>query len=269
MAAGGADKKVHLLDASSASTISFEAHAAPVRAVRFVNVPGAASPVLATGSWDKTLRYWDVRQTSQPVCSVTLNERVYSMDSAGELLVIATADPTMVHLINLRANPAAIANTTPSKLRYQARFVSVSSEGKHWAVGGIEGRCSAASVDPQEAKTYDFSWKCHREAQSANKKDPIKVFTVNDGCYHPIQNNVFATGGTDGEINFWDVVSHNRLKRLSNVGLVTALSFSREGTYLAYATGYDWSQGYLGNSIEKHPPKLMLHHVSQTELRKA
>ncbi len=152
MAAGGADKKVHLLDAASSSKISFDAHAAPIRAVRFVDIPASAAPILATGSWDKTVRYWDLRQTAQPVCALNLPERVYSMDAAGHLLAISTADHTKVHLVNLKQNPAVIAAEAPSKLHYQSRFISVSGDGRHWGVGGIEGRCSVASTDQQEGK---------------------------------------------------------------------------------------------------------------------
>lgn len=46
---------------------------------------------LCTGSWDKTLRYWDGRQ-QQPVLTVQMPDRVYCMDVLHPLAVVATAD---------------------------------------------------------------------------------------------------------------------------------------------------------------------------------
>ncbi|KAH8879858.1 WD40 repeat-like protein [Thozetella sp. PMI_491] len=269
VAAGGADKKVHLLEASSGSKVSFDAHAAPISAVRFVSIPGSPSSILATASWDKTLRYWDLRQTAKPLCTVDFGERIYSVDTAGDLLAVSTADFTKVHLVNLRAGPSVVAKVVLSKLNHQSRFLSVSGDGTHWAVGGIEGRCSAGTTDEKESKNFDFSWKCHREMQQPKQRqDPIKVWTVNDGSYHPTKNYIFATGGADGEINIWDLASHNRVKRMPNLGIVTAIEFSRDGSYLAYATGYDWSQGYSENSKDKYPPKLLLHRVTAKDIEK-
>ncbi len=151
MAGGGAEKKVYLLDAASGDTMSFAAHESPISAVRFVDIPSSPAPILATGSWDATVRYWDLRNTSQPLGKLQCGERVYSMDSAGSLLAIATADCN-VHQVNLRSNPAAIGSTVPSKLTHQTRFVAAAADGSRWAVGSIEGRCSAVSMDENEAK---------------------------------------------------------------------------------------------------------------------
>ena len=46
--------------------------------------------ILVTGSWDKTLRYWDLR-SERHVGSVKLSDRVYCMDVKGNLCVVGTA----------------------------------------------------------------------------------------------------------------------------------------------------------------------------------
>lgn len=51
----------------------------------------AAANVLLTGSWDKSLRYWDCRSPS-PSCTVSLPERLYSADAKGSLVLAATAE---------------------------------------------------------------------------------------------------------------------------------------------------------------------------------
>jgi mRNA export factor len=148
--AAGADKKIHVLQAATGQTTSFAAHDAPIRDVRFVDIPSAGAPIIASGSWDKTVRYWDIRNSSQPVATVQLPERVYAMDTSGPLLVISTADG-QCSVVNLHTNPAALLRTDKNKLKHQTRSLSVSPSGKYWATGSIEGRASVQAVDLAES----------------------------------------------------------------------------------------------------------------------
>ena len=43
--------------------------------------------MLVTASWDRTLRYWDLRQPN-PVHTQQLPERVYAMDAVFPVLVV-------------------------------------------------------------------------------------------------------------------------------------------------------------------------------------
>jgi mRNA export factor len=60
---------------------------------------------LVTGSWDKTVKYWDLR-SPQPMATVQLPERVYSMDLVNPLLVVGTAE-RHICIFNL-SNPTQI-----------------------------------------------------------------------------------------------------------------------------------------------------------------
>jgi mRNA export factor len=121
--------------------------------VRFVDIPSAAgAPVIASGSWDKTVRYWDVRNTSQPLGQLPCGERVYAMDDGGtRTLVVATASMTS-HVVDLATNPTAVLRDERSALKHQFRSVSVTPDGKVWASGSIEGRVSINAVDPKLGK---------------------------------------------------------------------------------------------------------------------
>jgi mRNA export factor len=66
-----------------------------------------------TGSWDKTCKYWDLRQPT-PAFTLTLPERCYSLDVKGHLMVVATAEK-QVQIFNLN---------TPSVLYKVSRFNS-------------------------------------------------------------------------------------------------------------------------------------------------
>ena len=126
IATTGADKQLRLLHASTGQSAIIGAHDAPVRSVCFVDVPSAVCPIVATGSWDKTVKYWDMRRPGTPLATLNCADRVYSLDSAGGLLVIATAE-RHIHLVDVHADPATFARTTVSPLKHQTRAVAAFS----------------------------------------------------------------------------------------------------------------------------------------------
>lgn len=148
---GGADRAARMLDLTAGQTVATQvaAHDQPIRCVRFVEVPGQSTPVLVTGSWDKTIKYWDLRQSS-PVASVSCQERVYSMDVINKLLVVATAD-RYINIINLD-KPTEFYKTIQSPLKWQTRVVSCFTDGSGFAVGSIEGRCAIQYVEEKDSR---------------------------------------------------------------------------------------------------------------------
>ena len=146
----GADKAAKLLDlqANGAAAQQVAAHEQPIRAARFVDVPGANGPVLVTGSWDKTIKYWDLR-TPNPIATVDCQERVYTLDAKGKLLVVGTAD-RYINVINLD-NPTKFYKTIQSPLKWQTRVVSCFNDASGFGVGSIEGRCAMQYVEEKDA----------------------------------------------------------------------------------------------------------------------
>lgn len=51
--------------------------------------------MLMTGSWDKTLRYWDMRQQKM-AANLPMPERVYAISAIEELAVVACAQRTIL-----------------------------------------------------------------------------------------------------------------------------------------------------------------------------
>lgn len=145
--AAGADKKSHVLDCQSGQQITVGSHDAPIRSVRFVDVPNTAGPIIASGSWDKTVKFWDLRQQN-PAASLTCFDRVYAMDAKAQLLVVGTAE-CKIHLVDL-ANPTAFARTVESPLKHQIKSVSAFPDGKGWATTSIEGRCAINTVEEKD-----------------------------------------------------------------------------------------------------------------------
>ena len=124
------------------------AHDAPIRCAQFVEVSGAAGPVLVTGSWDKTIKYWDLR-AQQPIATVNCQDRIYSIDSKKSLLVVATAD-RYINVINLN-NPQTFFKTLQSPLKWQTRVVSCFIDAQGYGIGSIEGRCAMQYVEEKDA----------------------------------------------------------------------------------------------------------------------
>jgi mRNA export factor len=137
----GADRTARILDlgANGAPAQQVAAHDGPIRSVRFFEAPNTNAPMVVTGSWDRTIKYWDLR-TPTPVAQLTFPDRVYSLDTKKKLLVIATADRNL-HLVDLN-NWGAVWRTRESPLKHQSRVVTCFLDGSGFALGGIEGRIS-------------------------------------------------------------------------------------------------------------------------------
>jgi mRNA export factor len=242
---GGADKNIRMLDVSTGATTPFPAHDMPIKSLRWMNTTNAQA--LVSGSWDKTVKYWDLRSPN-PIGAVQLPERCYSMDVSGDLLVVATAE-RHVCIINLN-NPMQIYKTITSPLKWQTRAVSCYHNGTGFAIGSIEGRVGLHWIDEKQ-QSLNFAFRCHREGN--------KAFSVNSISFHP-QYGTFVTAGSDGFMHFWDKDSKQRLESANNLGNpIPTTAFSRNGNYLAYALSYDWSNGHefyqpgAKNSIMIHP----------------
>lgn len=84
---GGADKAGRMLDVSTGQSTQIAQHDDTIKCIKFLD----QGNIVATGSWDKTVRYWDTR-SPQPVGTVQLPERCYAMDAKGPLMTVGTAE---------------------------------------------------------------------------------------------------------------------------------------------------------------------------------
>ncbi|KAJ6016719.1 hypothetical protein N7451_000098 [Penicillium sp. IBT 35674x] len=242
----GADNMAKLLDLGSGTTTPVAKHDGPIRACHMFPNPQGGSPLLVTGSWDKTVKYWDLRQQT-PIANIDCQERVYTMDVKNKLLVIGTAD-RYINIVNLD-QPTKFYKTMQSP-----------SSGRR----GIEGRCAIQYVEEKDSAS-NFSFKCHRETP-ANNRDICNIYSVNSICFHPV-HGTFSTAGSDGTFHFWDKDAKHRLKGYPAVGgPISSTAFSRDGNIFAYAVSYDWSKGYSANT-QQTPNKVMLHPVGPEETK--
>lgn len=137
------------LQANPRTAQQVAAHEQPIRSVRFIDVPNANQPMVVTGSWDKSIKYWDMRSPS-PAATLPTQERVYAMDVREKLLVVGTAD-RYVDIVNLN-EPTKIYKALQSPLKWQTRVISCFTDATGYAMGSIEGRCAIQYVEDKDQK---------------------------------------------------------------------------------------------------------------------
>mmetsp|Transcript_16977 Transcript_16977/g.29027 ORF Transcript_16977/g.29027 Transcript_16977/m.29027 type:complete len:361 (+) Transcript_16977:132-1214(+) len=254
---GGCDKTVRLWDLATNQSVQVAAHDQPVKNCFYV----PSMNLLLTSSWDKTIKFWDTRSPTAAF-SQTLPERVYAMDVNYPLAVIATADRNLI-VYNL-TNPQQPHLTSPSQLKYQTRAVSCFPDKSGFLVGSIEGRVAVQHVDPTQATSKNFTFKCHRDGND--------IYAVNSMVFHPV-HGTFATAGSDGTYNFWDKDSKQRLKAqvkcmYSTIPApITSAAFNRDGSIYAYALSYDWSRGFSEYQPANMKSTILLHATKDDEVK--
>jgi len=215
-------------------------HAAPVKCARMVPEMG----LIVSGSWDKTVMYWDTRQ-QVPVMTVQLPERCYAMDVRHPLLLVATAATANKekHILQYDlTRPQAPVNQFLSPLKHMTRCIAAFPDRSGFAIGSVEGRVGIHHLDAH-AQGKNFAFKCHRTDPKAHGKKFI--FPVNTICFHPF--GTFSTAGADGAFSFWDKENKQRLKQFpAKEAPISASAFNAQGSIFAYAVGYDWSRGVDG-----------------------
>lgn len=259
LASVGSDKCIRILDLGSGgqTIVHQNAHDAPIRHCRWTVVNGAV--ILITGGWDRQVKYWMINgAVVNQMGMLNLPERCFAMDCAGSLLVVGTAERHAI-IVDLSANPMQPARPpTATPLKMQTRAVACFPDATGYAMGSIEGRACVQYVDPLK-QTNNFAFKCHRDAATA--------YGINAIRFHPKYTSTFATAGSDGTVCFWDRESKQRLDSFpSSTTPISAIAFNRDGSLLAYAVSYDWSQGH-----EHYSPSaknaVMIHRLSDVEVR--
>ena len=285
----GCNNKVNYWNLSSPQAPPSElgSHAQPIRAIHRAVVGG--SNCLVTGSWDKTLSYWDPR-TPRQLARVQLDERVYAMDVNRSSMVVALGGQATrkVFIFDLsRSHDRPTWELPSSPLKFQTRCVRIfhdlNSQGRpqSFAISSIEGRCAIRRLDQSEDSAQDgqgkpkfsFAFKCHRDENTTKL-----IYAVNSVDCHPNHTkfgSVFATGGSDGVITTWDKDQKQRitpnvnnpfayLTRLQDKQQktpVTDMKFSPDGNLLAYAISYDWSKGHEYNDPRAFMPQVFVHNL--------
>lgn len=241
--AGAVDGSLQMVDLQSNQVSSFQAHSEGIKSARYF------SNMLVTGSWDKTIRFWDVR-SSKPVFSLELPGKVYAMDLEKELLAVSLSGNTV---ITYNLNDINQKKTHSSKLNWMIRSVACAQDNETFSLGGIEGKAEIFNINSPVKKMI---FRCHRVDN--------KVYAVNSVSFLPTNHNVLATAGGDGTIVFFDAQSRMKMFTQTENEPITCGRFNATGTHYVYATGNDWSTGYV---TSYKPTQLRVIQVSTTGVK--
>jgi len=250
---GSCDGKGKVWDSRTSQTTQVAQHQAGIKSIFFLDDINC----LVTGSWDRTLKYWDCRSPNF-VGATQLPERVHCMDVKYPLAAVGLADRQIL-LYDLR-KPTAEFKKVVSPLRFQTKSISCFIDRTGFALGSIEGKVAFHYIDDKDANK-NFACKCHRDEKTN------EIFSVNVLVFHPVWGT-FATGGSDGMYHFWDKDSRQRLKQFNKCSLpISAGVFNSNGSIFAYALGYDWSKGAEHFNPAQQKTHILLHPTPESEIK--
>ncbi|EFC42182.1 hypothetical protein NAEGRDRAFT_83226 [Naegleria gruberi] len=235
----GCDNKAKYQQLGQQADVTFGQHDQPIKIIKSLDGVEGMQTIVMTGSWDKSIKYWDIRNNNgQAVMSLPQADKIYDVSVAGNMAVVALANKE-VYIYDVR-KPQEPFKKYPSPLREQTRCVACFPDMSGFAIGSIEGRVGINYF--QETTTRkNFAFKCHRDGPNT-----ANVYAVNALSFHPSFGS-FSTAGADGTFHFWDHTSKQRLHQFKKLGAdLTLLStgFNGDGSLFAYAVGYDWSKGH-------------------------
>ncbi|XP_019623842.1 PREDICTED: mRNA export factor-like isoform X2 [Branchiostoma belcheri] len=248
------DKQAKMWDLNSNQCIQVAQHDAPIKTVHWVKAPNYTC--LMTGSWDKTLKFWDTR-TPNPMMTIQLPERCYCADVMYPMAVVGTAGRGII-VYQLENQPKEYKKIE-SPLKYQHRCVSIfKDKDGHptgFALGSIEGRVAIHYVNATNPRD-NFTFKCHRSNGSNNTVQDI--YAVNGIAFHPAHGTL-ATVGSDGKFSFWDKDARTKLKTSEQLNQpISACTIDPRGNIFAYAASYDWSKGHEYYNPQQQKPCILL-----------
>lgn len=267
---GGCDQVIKMWNATHPPNTAraIGQHSGPVRCLKVLD-----ENMVVTGSWDKTIKIWDIRAPNgNPVDQVLLEDKVYAMDAdASGPLVVATADRKF-HCYDLSGRLQRRIASYASGMDYQIRCVSIFRDKKGFAAGSIEGRVAIEYFDEMDKKLPNpkkFMFKCHRIKRNpqGGGASPCDIYGVNAISF--TANNTFATGGSDGNMVVWDKDNRSRVENFNSFErktTISTLTFNPMSNLLFYACSYDWSMGQ-NHPLRSSPNQIMIHSVLPQEIK--
>lgn len=261
---GGCDGVVRLssttMENSIGSTTELGIHEAPVKSVIWNKTIHAA----ITGSWDKTIRFFDPRKSTKSsfdsksfnceVSRIKVGERVHAMDNRDHLLGVGLGDRTVV-MYDLRNTKVPYREYLTPFLSQVSTSLVIFPDKRSFVLASIEGRVRIQDLESPDDQKMSFTFRAHKigdfDAYSINS---IAVTDAHDA---------FATAGSDGSYIFWNKDEKRWIKRFEPLPQpITATAFNRNGTIFAYATGNDWSHGI---HKQNYHTQILLHAVTPND----
>jgi mRNA export factor len=142
---------------------------------------------LITGSWDKTIKFWDVN-SNKCIDSFNFDYKVICMDVKKDILVVGTSDNEVTTFdLNKLSTPLQIQ---ASSQKSQIRCIGIFGDKNGYVVGSTDGKCKVRYFDDISC---NYNLDCHIEG---NSHYPVNCIDFSD-LY-----GTFATCGGSNLFNF-------------------------------------------------------------------
>ena len=175
--------------------------------------------ILASGSWDRTLKLWDVA-TQQNIITLEGRRGINSVAFSPDGTILASGADDRVELWDVATRQSI--NTLEGQRRVSA--VAFSPDGTILASGSWDGTL----------KLWDVATLTNITTLEGHTAISTVAFS-SDGT--------LASGGSDGDrtLKLWDVATLTNITTLGGQGsAVSAVAFSPDGTTLAFGGGFSW-----------------------------
>ena len=228
--AGCVDGSLVCFDFNGTQTV-IPAHSAGVK-----GLANFENQILVSGSFDNTLKFWDLK-SMQPAHAITLPAKVYSLSLIGPVLSVALSNRTVCvyDMKNL-----SIPKNVNTKFNYSIRSVDFSPDMDTLVVSSVDARIEIISKST-EAKR--FMVRAHRNTSNC-------CYSVNIVKFCPLNADIIVSGGSDGNLVWFDKANRLKLTTNSFDAPITAGQFSSDGRSFVFATGDDWSKGFAGTYVK-------------------
>ena len=235
--------------------------------------------VTVSGSWDGTVKLWDIREKTPLVGDFQQKGKVFTMSLAGTKLVVGTSG-SHIDVWDLRDTKEPLQERK-SPLKHMTRVIRCSPNHEGFALGSVEGRVAIEHF-ASEKKKSNYAFKCHRKKDADGN---TIVYPVNALSFHPTyvvlllsfkdlikskkyQTNhrygTFASGGCDGTVAIWDGANKKRLCQLPQHPMgISSMDFNVDGTLLAVASSYTFEEGEKDGTSEN----VFVHTIKDGQVR--
>ncbi|KAH8557069.1 WD40-repeat-containing domain protein [Umbelopsis sp. PMI_123] len=249
---GSVDRNVRELELDTGKSRVLGSHDDAIKCVNWCSL----TQTLFTGSWDKTIRTWDPRSAEPLQSTYHQPHKVLSMDILDDKLVVAMGN-RHIYIYDVR-NMSETLQKRESSLKYMTRAIACLPTKDGYASSSTEGRVAVEYFDPSpEVQSKKYAFKCHRQVQG----DTEVVYPVNGLAFNPVYGT-FATGGSDGIVNFWDGINRKRIRQFPRYpDGVASLAFSHDGKKLAIACSYTYDEGEKDHT----PDTVYVRHLTESE----
>ncbi|CDH16232.1 related to Cell cycle arrest protein BUB3 [Zygosaccharomyces bailii ISA1307] len=182
------------------------------------------------GSWDGLLQVVD-RESNEIVFKMQLNDKILSMDSNNERLVVATARNKVFWWSLPFGKDSSFGNEVESGLKFQTRRIKLTPQGDGYVSSSLDGRVAVQYFQDEQRK---FAFRCHR----MNLADTNFVFPVNGLAFLP-NSTVLYTGGADGCVLCWNLATRKKVDQLPKFNENSVVQLACNNEILCVATSDD------------------------------